>query len=82
VIPAAVFSGVPMHARTPQHIATTNGMAMQSSQAGQFVGPIVLAWLASHYGGWAASLSAMLAFAGCGAACGFAIGAIERRRGR
>lgn len=82
VIPAAVFSGIPLHARTPQHIATTNGMAMQSSQAGQFFGPILLAWLASRYGGWAASLSAMLAFAACGAACGFAIGAIERRRGR
>jgi DHA1 family inner membrane transport protein len=82
VIPAAVFSGVPLHARTPQHIATTNGMVMQSSQAGQFFGPILLAWLASHYGGWAASLSAMLAFAACGTACGFAIGAIERRRGR
>jgi len=82
VIPAAVFSGVAVHAPTPQHIATTNGMAMQSSQAGQFFGPIVLAWLASRYGGWAASLSAMLAFAACGMACGFAIAAIERRRGR
>jgi len=81
VIPAAVFSGVAAHARTPQHIATTNGMAMQSSQAGQFFGPIVLAWLASRYGGWAASLSAMLAFAACGMACGFAVAAIERRRG-
>jgi len=82
VIPAAVFSGIPQHARTPQHIATTNGMAMQTSQIGQFFGPIVLAWLASRFGGWGASLSAMLAFAACGVACGFAIGAIERRRGR
>jgi len=82
VIPAAVFSGVPVHARTPQHIATTNGMVMQSSQIGQFFGPIVLAWLATRYGGWAASLSAMLAFAACGVAGGLAIGAIERGRGR
>jgi MFS family permease len=80
VIPAGIFSGVPVHAKTPQHIGTTNGMVMQSSQAGQFLGPIVLAWLATHFGGWGATLGAMLAFAAAGAACGAVIAAIERRR--
>jgi MFS family permease len=80
VIPASIFSGIPVHAKTAQHIGTTNGMAMQSSQAGQFVGPIVLAWLASHFGGWGAALWAMLAFAAGGAACGLALAAIEKRR--
>ncbi len=80
VIPAAIFSGVPVHARTPQHIGTTNGMVMQTSQAGQFIGPIVLAWLAAHFGGWGATLWAMLAFAAGGAGCGFALALIERRR--
>ncbi len=80
VIPAAIFSGVPVHARSPQHIGTTNGMVMQASQIGQFFGPLALAWLASSFGGWGASLWAMLAFAACGAACGVAIGRIERSR--
>jgi len=82
VIPAAVFSGVPLHARTPRHVGTGNGLVMQSSQASQFVAPILLAWMASRFGGWGASLSAMLAFAAGGAACGFALKVIEARRGR
>jgi MFS family permease len=79
VIPACIFSGVVVHARTPQHVGTTNGMVMQTSQAGQFFGPILLAWLASHFGGWGASLWAMLAFAAGGALCGYAILRIEAR---
>jgi MFS family permease len=79
VIPACIFSGVVVHAKTPQHIGTTNGMVMQTSQAGQFFGPILLAWLASHFGGWGASLWAMLAFAAGGALCGYAILRIEAR---
>ncbi len=79
VIPGAIFSGLPVHAKTPQHISTANGMVLQTSQAGQFVGPIALAWLASHHGGWGATLWAMLAFAAGGALCGIAIARIERR---
>jgi cyanate permease len=79
VIPACIFSGVVVHAKTPEHIGTTNGMVMQTSQAGQFLGPILLAWLASSFGGWGASLWAMLAFAAGGALCGYAILRIEAR---
>jgi MFS family permease len=79
VVPACIFSGVVVHAKTPGHVGTTNGMVMQTSQAGQFFGPIVLAWLASSFGGWGASLWAMLAFAACAAACGYAILRIEAR---
>jgi MFS family permease len=82
VIPACIFSGVVVHARTPQHVGTTNGMVMQASQAGQFFGPILLAWLASHFGGWGASLWAMLAFAAGAALCGYAILRIEARAAR
>ncbi len=79
-IPGAIFTGVLVHAKTPQHVGTTNGMVMQTSQAGQFFGPILLAWLASHFGGWGASLWAMLAFAGSCALCGYAVLRIEARR--
>jgi MFS family permease len=82
VIPACIFSGVVVHARTPQHVGTTNGMVMQTSQAGQFFGPILLAWLASHFGGWGASLWAMLAFAAGCALCGYAVLRIEARAAR
>jgi MFS family permease len=79
VIPASVFSGVPVHARTPQHIGTGNGIVMQASQIGQFLGPLALAWIATRFGGWNASLWVLLAFAAGAAACGIAIGAIENR---
>ncbi len=79
VIPACIFSGVVVHAKTSQHVGTTNGMVMQTSQAGQFFGPIVLAWLATHFGGWGATMWAMLAFAAAGAVCGYAVLRIEAR---
>ena len=79
VIPASVFSGIPVHARTPQHIGTGNGIVMQASQIGQFLGPLALALIATHFGGWQASLWALLAFAAGAALCGIAIGAIENR---
>jgi MFS family permease len=79
VIPASVLSGVAVHARSPSHIGTTNGMVMQTAQIGQTAGPILLAWLASHYGGWSATLWAMLAFAAGAAICGTALLRIERK---
>jgi len=79
VIPASIFAGLPVHARTPGHIATGNGIVLQGSNFGQFIGPIALAWIASHFGGWHATLWAMLGFAGLGAICGPAIAAIEKR---
>jgi predicted MFS family arabinose efflux permease len=78
VIPGGIFSGLPVHAKTPQHVSTANGLVLQASQAGQFFGPIALAWLASRHGGWGATLWAMLAFAAGGALCGFALARIER----
>jgi MFS family permease len=78
VIPAAVFSGLPLHARTPQHIGTGNGIVMQASQIGQFLAPLALAWIATQFG-WHANLWALLAFAAGAIACGVAIGAIETR---
>jgi len=80
VIPASVFAGLPVHARSPQHIATGNGMVLQLSNIGQFFGPLAIAWIVSHYGGWEATLWAMLAFALAAAACGVALGRIESRR--
>ena len=79
VIPACIFSGVIVHARTPQHVGTINGMVMQTSQAAQFFAPVLLAWIASRFGGWGAALWPTLAFAAGGALCGMAIARIERK---
>ena len=81
VIPASIFAGMPVHAKTPQHIGTANGIVMQASQIGQFLGPLAIAWIASRYGGWDAALWVLLAFAAGAAACGIAIGRIERGMG-
>jgi MFS family permease len=80
LIPSSVFAGLPVHARTPQHIATGNGIVLQFSNLGQFFGPLAIAWIASHFGRWEATLWALLAFAAAGALCGAALGAIEKRR--
>ena len=79
VIPASIFSGLPVHAKTPRHIGTGNGIVNQASQAGQFLGPLALAWVASTLGGWDAALWLMLAFAAGGALCGVAIAVIENK---
>jgi len=80
VIPAAIFSGTPVHARSPQHVGTTNGMIMQSSHLAQFSLPILVAWIASRLGGWSATLDTMLILAGLGVAAGLAVGRVERAR--
>jgi DHA1 family inner membrane transport protein len=80
LIPASVFAGLPVHAPTAQHIATGNGIVLQFSNIGQFFGPLAIAWIASQFGRWEATLWALLVFAAIGAACGIAIGAIEKRR--
>ena len=79
VIPAAVFSGTTVHAKTPQHIGTTNGMVMQSSHAAQFAIPILIAWVASRAGSWGASLQVMSALALTGVVAALAVGRFERK---
>lgn len=79
VIPAAVFSGTTVHARSPQHIGTTNGMVMQASHGAQFALPVLIAWVASRFGGWSASLQVMAALALVGIAAALAVGRFERR---
>lgn len=78
LLPMAVLSGIPVHARSHAHIGTANGMVMQFSQVGQFLGPLAIAALAVRQG-WPASLAPMLALSVCTIAAGIAIGRLERR---
>jgi len=82
MIPAAVLSGGPVHARSPQHIGTAQGMIMQGAQIGQFFGPMLVAMAAQGLGGWSASLGIMLAFSATAAAAGVVVGRYERRLAR
>jgi hypothetical protein len=82
MIPAAVLSGGPVHARSPQHIGTAQGMIMQGAQIGQFFGPMFVAMAAQGLGGWSASLGIMLAFSATAAAAGVVVGRYERRLAR
>lgn len=79
MIPGAIFSATPVHAKSHQHVGTTNGMIMQASHLSQFVVPVAVAWVASGLGGWSASLGAMLSLAGIGVAAALAVGRYERR---
>jgi predicted MFS family arabinose efflux permease len=79
MIPAAVLAGGPVHARSPQHIGTTQGMIMQGAQVGQFFGPMFIALAAQGLGGWSASLWVMLAFAALAALAGGVVGWFELR---
>ena len=74
----SVFSGAPVHAKSPQHVGTTNGMVMQASHLSQFVIPIVVAWVATRTGGWGASLGVMLLLSLVGIVAAFAIAPYER----
>ncbi len=81
LIPSAVLAGGPVHARSPQHIGTTQGMIMQGAQIGQFFGPMFIAIAAQGLGGWSASLGVMLAFAALAATAGLVVGYFELRLG-
>jgi len=81
-IPSSIFAGLPLHARSPQHISTGNGMVLQFSNVGQFFGPLVIAWIASRFGGWETTLAAMLVFAAGGAACGAVLASNENKMKR
>lgn len=52
LIPASLLNAVPAHAPNPRMIATTNGLLVQGSNLGQFIGPPALALVVSLAGGW------------------------------
>lgn len=79
MIPAAVLAGVPVHAKSSQHIGTMQGMIMQSSQFGQFFAPLFIAMVAQGIGGWSASLWIMLCLAAGAVAAAFVVARFEQR---
>jgi len=52
LIPASILGGVPDYAPSKSLVATTNGLVIQGGQAGQVMGPPILAYLVSQTGSW------------------------------
>nr|WP_246423583.1 MFS transporter [Roseospira goensis] len=61
LIPAALFATVPGEAPSPRHMAAANGLLMQGSNIGQFLGPPVVAAAVTAAGGaWTGALGPMV----------------------
>ncbi len=52
MVPAAVLGGAPYFAPGPRQIGATNGLIIQGSHLGQFVGPPLVAATVAFSGGW------------------------------
>ena len=78
MIPGALFAGVRQHAPSPAHISTVNGLMLQSSSIGQFIGPALAAFLVSlGNANWSWSLYYLVPMAGLTALAGIRLGRIE-----
>jgi len=79
VIPPAVLSSTQAYARSGAQVASLQGLIMQGSNLGQFVGPLAIAALVSATGSWATGAWVLGIAAACAAACGAVVSGIERR---
>ncbi len=78
VIPACLFSGVPRHVPTMGHLGAANGLLMQGSNIGQFVGPPIIALAVS--GGLGADWSKAAAPLALGAVLAAVTGVLGTRK--
>lgn len=78
VLPAAAFSGLTAHAPSPRHVGAVNGLLVQGSNLGQFVGPPAVAAVVTASGTWQAATGIMVAAALIGVASGLLLRVIER----
>jgi len=76
--PPAVLSSSQHYARTPDQISSLQGVIVQLSNLGQFVGPPAFALVVSATGGWSATAYLLVA----AAAGAVAAGALVRRNER
>jgi fucose permease len=79
IIPAAVMTSPQAYARSGAQVASLQGLMMQWSNFGQFVGPPGVAAVVSATGGWGAAAWLLGAAALGAAACGRVVARCERR---
>jgi sugar phosphate permease len=80
IMPAALFSAVPVHAPRAELVATANGLLIQGSQLGQVVGPPALALIVSRLGGWQAAPILLVSTAVLGIVLSLGLAALERAK--
>jgi MFS family permease len=80
VIPAASFAAAQSYARSQSQVASLQGLMMQGSNLGQFLGPPAIAAAVSAGGRWGDAVYVMLAAAALTLVCGLAVARDERRR--
>jgi MFS family permease len=78
IIPPAVMSSTQAYARSGAQVASLQGLIMQGSNLGQFIGPVAIAALVSATGDWAQAAWVFGVAAACAAACGRVVSRIER----
>ncbi|MCC6611802.1 MAG: MFS transporter [Burkholderiales bacterium] len=79
ITPPAVLTSSQAYARSPAQIASLQGLIIQWSAAGQFIGPPAIAAVVSATGTWSASAYVLLTAALCGLGTGQLINRYERR---
>jgi hypothetical protein len=75
-----VLSSTQAYARSGAQVASLQGLIMQGSNLGQFVGPVAIAALVSATGDWANAAWVLGVAAACGAASGRIVTRTEQRR--
>jgi MFS family permease len=79
VIPGTLFSLAVRLAPGDDTVSTTVGWMQQWSALGQFVGPPVVAWVATRAGGWHCSWLVTVSCAACGLLLAAWAGQLTRR---
>lgn len=79
VVPAAAMTSSAVLARSPQQIGALQGLIMQGSQLGQFVGTPLIAAVVASSGQWASAAWVTTGAAAVGVALGLAAWRAERR---
>ncbi len=79
LIPGVLFSGVPVHAPTPLHIASVNGLMLQGVALGQLVGPALTSYIVDLSGSWTGALAVLLPLAAATMLAGLGLGRLERQ---
>ncbi len=79
LIPGVLFSAVPVHAPSPRHIASVNGLMLQGVAFGQLAGPAIAAFVVGMTGNWSASLVVLVPLAAATLSAALALGRLEKR---
>lgn len=81
IVPPAVISGGARYAHSPAEAGSIQGLIVQISNFGSFIGPPLVAAAVTHGGGWDAALWVILPAAALGFALSRAVSRIEARQG-